>query len=88
MTRSAALIAELEAINRERPLTDAETRKLARVERDERYLETWKRRYATDPEFRAKVLGRARGRKFRYAADPDYRQRQIERVRAYREARA
>lgn len=89
MTRTASRLAALDAISRERELTDAEQREVLRLAHLERQCARRRERYASDPAYRETVLRRVGAWKgSRYRNDPEFRAAELARNRAYREARA
>lgn len=61
MTRTAARIAELDHLSRERSLTAAEEDELYRLVRLQRHLDLRRQRYATNPDYRRTCLERTTG---------------------------
>lgn len=59
MTRTAARLAELDRISRERPLAEAELAETYRLLRLQRQCELRRDRYASDPDFRRKLIARS-----------------------------
>lgn len=60
MTRTAARLAELDAICRQRSLTDAEAAEVKRLARLERQCARRRERYSADPSYRVALLHRER----------------------------
>lgn len=58
-----ARLAELDAISRERPFTDAEQRECRWLACQERWLATKRRRYAEDPTYRERILAWQRSKR-------------------------
>lgn len=58
MTRTAARLAELDRISRERSLTDAEDAETYRLLRLQRQCEQRRQRYASDPAYRRTLIDR------------------------------
>lgn len=59
MTRTASRLAELDAISRKRSLTDAEQIEVKRLAHLQRQCARRRQRYASDPDFRQKLIRRA-----------------------------
>lgn len=60
MNRTAARLAELDRINRERSLTDTEQQEVMRLAKRQREYEVKNRRRRSDPAFRAKCIAAER----------------------------
>jgi hypothetical protein len=61
MTRTAARLAALSSISRERPLTDDEITEVKRLTHLERQCARRRERYAADPAFRQAYIASAEG---------------------------
>lgn len=59
MTRTAARLAELDRISRERSLTDDEASEVKRLAHLERQCARRRERYSADPSYRRKMIDRA-----------------------------
>ena len=59
MTRTAARLAELDALCRERPLTNEEAGEVKRLAHLQRQCERRRERYAADPAYRRHLIQRA-----------------------------
>lgn len=73
MSKTAARLAELDAISRERSLTDDEQREVLRLAWKQRQTQAKNRRYASDPAWRERVRAENRDRMRSYLSDPAFR---------------
>jgi hypothetical protein len=74
MTRNAQRLAELDAISRARPLSDAEQTELLWRDRAERHRPVRIARYANDPDYRERERERCRLRARERMSDPAFRE--------------